>query len=46
MAYMAQQPILKMEINDSCVCAQHMVGSGEVRIFLIDLGPSRGLMSA
>jgi hypothetical protein len=41
---MAQQPILKMEISDSCVCAQHLVGGGEVRIFLIEVGPSRGLV--
>jgi hypothetical protein len=32
MAQMAQQPVLKMEVNDSCVCAQHMVGRGEVKI--------------
>jgi hypothetical protein len=43
---MAQEPILKMEINDYFVCAQHMVDSGEVRIFLVDLGPSIGLMAA
>jgi hypothetical protein len=46
MAQMEQQPILKMEINDNCVCAQHMVGSGKVKISLIELGPSGGLMSA
>jgi hypothetical protein len=43
---MAQQPILKMEIGDSCVCAQHLVGVGEVRICLIEVGPSGGLMAA
>jgi hypothetical protein len=43
---MEQEPVLKMEINDNCVCAQHMVGSGEVRISLVELGPSVGLMSA
>jgi hypothetical protein len=42
---MAQKPILKMEISENCVCAQHMVGSGEVRISLIELGPSEGLIS-
>jgi hypothetical protein len=45
MAQMAQQPIMKMKNSDSCVGAQHLVGSGEVRISLIDLGPSRSLMS-
>jgi hypothetical protein len=42
---MTQQPVLVMKISDNCVCAQHLVGSGEVRISLIELGPSRGLMS-
>jgi hypothetical protein len=46
MAQMAQQPILKMEISDRCVCAQHLVGIGEVRICLIEVGPSIGLMAA
>jgi hypothetical protein len=41
---MAQQLILKMEISDNCVCAQHMVGSGKVRISLVELGPSEGLI--
>jgi hypothetical protein len=41
---MAQKLVLKMEINDNYVCAQHMVGSGEVRISLVELGPSGGLM--
>jgi hypothetical protein len=45
MAQMAQQPILQMKINDNCVCVQHLVGSEEVKIFLIELGPSGGLMS-
>jgi hypothetical protein len=45
MAHMAQQPILKMEISDNYACVQHMVGSGEVNISRIELGPSRGLMS-
>jgi hypothetical protein len=44
MAQMTQQPILKMEIIDNCVCTQHLVGGGEVRVCLIELGPSRGLM--
>jgi hypothetical protein len=46
MAQMAQKPVLKMEISDSCVCAQHLVGIGEVRIHLIEVGPFRGLMDA
>ena len=27
------------------VCTQHLVGGGEVRVYLIELGPSRGLMA-
>jgi hypothetical protein len=42
---MAQQLILKMEISDSCVCAQHMLGVGVVRICLIEVGPSGGIMA-
>jgi hypothetical protein len=45
MTQMAQQPVLKMEISDNYVFTQHMVGVGEVRIYLIDMGPSRGLMA-
>jgi hypothetical protein len=41
-----QQPILKMEIIDKCVCTQHLVGGGEVQVYLIELGPSRGVMDA
>jgi hypothetical protein len=41
---MAQQLVLKMEISDRCVCAQHMVGSGEVGISLIELVSSGGIM--
>jgi hypothetical protein len=33
-----------MEISDNCICAKHLVGGGEVRVYLIELGPSRGLM--
>jgi hypothetical protein len=44
MVQMAQQPILKMEISDNCVFSQYVVGGGEVRIFLIELGISGGLM--
>jgi hypothetical protein len=33
------------EISDRCVCAQHLIGSGKVMISLVELGPSRGLMS-
>jgi hypothetical protein len=43
---MAQQAILKMEIGDNCVCAQHMVSVGEFKICLIEMGPSRGLVAA
>jgi hypothetical protein len=46
MAQMAQNPILKMEISDSCFFSQHLVGGGEVRISLIESGPSEGLMDA
>jgi hypothetical protein len=38
-------PILKMEIGDNCVCTQHLVGVGEVRICLIEVGPYRGLVA-
>jgi hypothetical protein len=46
MAQTTQQPILKMEISDNFVCAQNLVGGGEVWVFLIELGPSIGLMVA
>ena len=42
MAHMAQYPILEMEISDSYVCAQHLVGVGKVEICLIEVGPSKG----
>jgi hypothetical protein len=29
MAQTTQQPILKMEIIDNCICTQHLVGGGE-----------------
>jgi hypothetical protein len=45
MAQTTQQPILKMEIIDNCLCTQHLVGGGEVWVCLIELGPSRGLMA-
>jgi hypothetical protein len=35
-----------MEIIDNCICTQHLVGGGEVRVCLIELGPSRCLMAA
>jgi hypothetical protein len=35
---------MKMEISENYVCPQHMVGSGEVKISLVELGPSEGLM--
>jgi hypothetical protein len=44
MAKMTQHPILKMEISDSCVCAQHLVGGGKVWVYLIEFGPSKSLM--
>jgi hypothetical protein len=46
MAQMTNQAILKMEIIDNCVFTQHLVGGGEVQVYLIELGPSRGLMDA
>jgi hypothetical protein len=45
MAHTTQQPILNMEISDNCICAQHLVGGGEVRVCLIELGPFRGIMA-
>jgi hypothetical protein len=42
---MAQQYVLKMEIGDNCVCAQHLVSVGKVNICLIEVGPSRVLMA-
>ena len=42
---MTQQPILKMEIIDNYVCTQHLVGGGKVRVYLIELGPSIGLVA-
>jgi hypothetical protein len=44
MAQMTHQRILKMEIGDNCICTQNLVGGGKVRVYLIELGPSRGLM--
>jgi hypothetical protein len=35
-----------MEFGDNCVLSQHLVGVGEVKICLIEVGPSRGLMAA
>jgi hypothetical protein len=46
MAQMAQQPVLNMEIIGSCVGAQHLVGVGEVKIYLIEVGPPGGLIIA
>jgi hypothetical protein len=46
MAQIAQQPIMKMEIGNSCVCTQHLVGVGEVRICFIEMGPFGGLVAA
>jgi hypothetical protein len=46
MAQTTQQPILKMEIIDNFLCTQHLVGGGEVRVYLIELVPYKGLMAA
>jgi hypothetical protein len=46
MAQIAQQLVLKMEISDNCVRAEQLVGVGEVKICLIEVGPSRGFMVA
>jgi hypothetical protein len=46
MAQTTQQPILKIEIIDNYVSTQNLVGGGEVRVYFIELGPSRGLMDA
>jgi hypothetical protein len=45
MSPIEQQPVLKMEIGDNYVCAQHLVGVGEVNIYHIEVGTSRGLMA-
>ena len=45
MAQVERQPVLKMEIGDNCVCTQHLVGVGEIKICLIEVGTSRGLMA-
>jgi hypothetical protein len=34
-----------MEIIDNFICTQHLVGGGEVWVYLIELGPSIGLMA-
>ena len=34
MAQMTEHPIMKMEISYNCVCAQHLVGGGEVWVCL------------
>jgi hypothetical protein len=44
MAQKTQQPILKMEITNNYIHTQHLVGVGEVRVYLIELGPSICLM--
>jgi hypothetical protein len=46
MAQTTQQPILKIEIINNYVCTQHLVGVGEVQVYLIELRPSRVLMVA
>jgi hypothetical protein len=46
MAQMTQQPILKIEIIENYIFTQHLVGGGEVLVYIIELGPSRGLMGA
>jgi hypothetical protein len=42
---MTQQPIMKMEIIDNYIGTQHLVGGSEVRVYLIELGPSKGLIA-
>jgi hypothetical protein len=42
---MAQQPFMKMEIHDICVFTQHLIGVGEVRICLIEVGLFGGLVA-
>jgi hypothetical protein len=44
MAQMEQQLVLNMEIIDSCVSAQHLVGVGEIEIRFIEVGPPEGLI--
>jgi hypothetical protein len=44
MAQTTQQPILEMEIIENYIFTQHLVGGGEVRVCLINFGPSRCLM--
>ena len=46
MVWMAQKPILKMEISDNYVFSQALVGVGKFRICLIEVGPFRGLVAA
>jgi hypothetical protein len=41
---MALHPILNIEINDSCVSAQHLVCVGGFGILLLEVGASGGLM--
>jgi hypothetical protein len=45
MDQMTQQPILKMEINDHLFGTKHLVGGGEVRVCLVEVGSSRGLVA-
>jgi hypothetical protein len=35
-----------MKISNNCICVQHFVGGGKVWVYLIELGPSGGLISA
>jgi hypothetical protein len=45
MAQMVQKPVLKIGIGDNCVCTQHLVCVGDVKIYLIEVGPSGGLVA-
>jgi hypothetical protein len=45
MAHMEQKHVLKMKINYKFFFFEHPLGSGEVRISLIEFGLSKYLMS-
>jgi hypothetical protein len=34
-----------MEISENCFCAQHLVGVGKFKIYLIEVGPSGAIMA-
>jgi hypothetical protein len=45
MSQTTKKHILKMKVIDKYVFIENLVGGGEVRVYLIELGPSRGLMA-